>query len=101
MKFGKFSRCRSLLAFCLVLFCSAGLKARAQQSVSPAGNPNPALPAVQPLSQAAAGTVPQSGPAAKHSPAQSSVGSEGILDSSTLKLGAGDLLEVSVYNVPE
>src|SRR4029077_12658218 len=63
----------------------------------------PALPAAQPLSQAAVGSArnnaasaqaPQSGPAAD----SVAVTRE---NSSSLRLGAGDLLEVGVYNVPE
>ena len=101
MEFGRFSRGRSLLAFCLVLCCSAGFEARAQQPVSPVENTDPALPAAQPLSQAATGIVPQSAAPGNASSPKSIGGPEGALESSTLKLEPGDLLEVGVYNVPE
>ena len=107
MEFGRFSYVRSLLALSLVLFCSSEFKAWAQ---SPASSPSsplestiPSLPAVQPLSQAAAGAVPNHGEPAKTSQSDSSPGS--VVPASEnfplLRLGPGDLLEVGVYNVPE
>jgi polysaccharide biosynthesis/export protein len=73
MEFGRLSfvGSRGLFAFGLVLLCSVGFEAWAQQA--PAS---------------------QNGP-----PAGSAAAASG--NSSQLRLGAGDLIEVSVYNVPE
>ncbi len=105
MEFGRFGCARTLLAFSLVLFCSLEFKAGAQQSPVPAPVENtvPALPAAQPISQAAAGTVPNNAPAAKQSANDSATASvsPAAENSSQLRLAAGDLLEVGVYNVPE
>jgi polysaccharide export outer membrane protein len=107
MEFGRFSfaRSRRLLAFSLVLFCSSEFKIWAQGTAtsSPAQSTVPALPAAQPLSEAAAGTVPNNAQAAKASQSASSTGSVATANgnSSLLRLGTGDLLEVGVYNVPE
>ena len=98
MEFGRisFARSRSLLALSLVLLGSTGLKARAQQGQpSSPGATTPAMPAAQPLSQAAIGSSRTSADSAKPTPGVSNE------NSSLLRLGAGDLLEVSVYNVPE
>jgi len=105
MEFGRFSCVCSLLALSLVLLCGSEFKAWAQQS--PASSPSqgtvPALPAVQPLSQAAAGSVPNNAQPANPPASDSSTGSvtSAIENSSMLRLGTGDLVEVSVYNVPE
>src|SRR5271170_3311929 len=50
---------RSLLAFALVLLCSAEFKAWAQQApaASSAGNAAPGLPAARPISEAAVGSA--------------------------------------------
>jgi polysaccharide biosynthesis/export protein len=110
MDFGrlKFARSGSLLAFSLVLLCSPGFKAWAQQA---GGSSVPALPEVQTVSQAAAGTTPGSVPSATASQGNRSTDSGAPVvppviaavneNSSLLKLGSGDLLEVSIYNVPE
>jgi polysaccharide export outer membrane protein len=107
MEFGRFSfgRSRSLLAFVLVLLCGSEFKAWAQQTPSspPVESKVPALPAAQPLAQAAVETAPDNTQPAKASqsgPAPSQAGAA-YENSSLLKLGAGDLLEVGVYNVPE
>jgi len=105
MEFGRFGCGRTLLAFSLVLFCGSKFHARAQQSptASPVENTIPALPAAKPISEAAAGTVPDNTSSAKplsKDPSTASV-SPSIDNSSQLRLGAGDLLEVGVYNVPE
>jgi len=107
MKFGRFSfvRSRGLLAFLLVLLCSPNFKAGAQQAPAPSSTQNAAsgLPAAQSVSQAAAGTSassPDSAKAAQDSAPASSAGAANE-NSSLLRLGAGDLLEFSVYNVPE
>jgi polysaccharide export outer membrane protein len=64
---------------------------------TPVQSPPAAIPAAQPVPQASAGT-----PNAAASPAK---GDEAAKDEggqwATVKLGAGDLLEVSVYNVPD
>jgi polysaccharide biosynthesis/export protein len=107
MEFGRlsFARSGSVLAFSLILLCGSGSEAWAQQA--PASVPGevavPALPAAQPVSQVAAGTVDNNLPSEKTSqgrPSSDSVAPAGE-NSSTLKLGPGDLLEVSIYNVPE
>jgi polysaccharide export outer membrane protein len=96
MQFGRFSfaRGRSLLALALVFVCSMEFKSWAQQAPAspPVENTVPALPSVQPLAQAAEG-IGRSGTA--------NSGATGSEDSGLLRLGTGDLLEVSVYNVPE
>jgi polysaccharide export outer membrane protein len=107
MEFGRFrfARSGSLLAFSLVLLCSSEFKAWAQQAPAsaPVESTVPALPAAQPLSQAAAGTVPNNAQPAKAPQSGPSTGSVAAAheNSSLLRLGPGDLLEVSVYNVPE
>jgi polysaccharide export outer membrane protein len=108
MEFGSFSlaRSRSLLAFSLVLVCSPGFKSWAQQApaaASPVENTVPALPPAEPISQAAVGSAHNGADSTKSAPSGTpanpvAAGSEA---SSLLRLGAGDLLEVSVYNVPE
>ena len=107
MEFGRFglARSRSLLAFFLVLFCGSEFKAWAQQAPSspPVESTVPAPPAAQPPSQAAAGSAPDDAQAAKASrsgPATSPAIAANE-NSSLMRLGPGDLLEVGVYNVPE
>jgi len=104
---GRLSCVRSLLAFTFVLVCGCELKAWAQQSPvsSPVEGTDPARPGVQPLSDAAAGMAPNV-PQAKASAGDSSTAITPVIspvadNSSQLRLGAGDLLEVGVYNVPE
>ena len=102
----RFARCGRGFLFVLATFVIGIGSAAAQQpadtsqagqSSAPAELPNAspsALPAVQPLPQAA---VSASGAQAKAATA-----AKDSSDQSTLvKLGAGDLIEVSVYNVPE
>ncbi len=112
MEFGRFSfvRSRILLGFALVLLCCWEFRAWAQQSPAPTipGSPAPAAPGAQPVSQAAAGqaangTAPNNANSGKgaQSGAPASSGAADDENSSKLRLGAGDLLEVSVYNVPE
>jgi polysaccharide biosynthesis/export protein len=117
MEFGRlgFARSRSLLVFVLVLLCPPEFNAWAQQAPAPSSTEAtlPAMPAAQSISQAAAGSAPnntnsaksdRSGPStgsvapASVAPASVAAGNE---NSSLLRLGPGDLLEVSVYNVPE
>jgi polysaccharide export outer membrane protein len=105
----RFPRCGRVFSFVLALFFVSvfvsgvfsnataqqpASNAQAGQKVPPAEAPA-VLPGAQPLSQAAtsaSGAAPAKTPdAAKDSPDQSA----------SVKLGPGDLLEVSVYNVPE
>src|SRR3984957_8739479 len=105
MAFGRFSCARTLLAFVLVSFCVFRLTAFSQQapSLSPGQNTVTGLPTAQPLSQAAVGTVPHNNPPAKDVQNNSSPSAPTSFpeNPSQLRLGAGDLLEVGVYNVPE
>jgi polysaccharide export outer membrane protein len=78
-----------------ILFLAAGAAAQQPAVTQPSQSAPPAvLPAAQPMSQAA---VSASGatPAAKQDQAGQDSGQPMV------KLGVGDLLEVSVYNVPE
>jgi polysaccharide export outer membrane protein len=97
-----FSRCgRVFLILLMALMVAAGTAAAQQpaNSSQPGQSDTPGpLPAAQPISQAAtnasgaAQTTPSITPEpAKDSPDQSAL----------IKLGPGDLIEVSVYNVPE
>src|SRR5271169_6406609 len=106
MEFGsfRFARSRSLLVFSLVLLCGSEFKAWTQQATasSPAESAAPTLPAAQPISQAAAGSLPGNSDSAKAPQSGVAAGSvANANDNSSLRLGAGDLLEVGVYNVPE
>jgi polysaccharide export outer membrane protein len=104
MEFGRvsFARSRRLCAFWLVLLCSleVGWGQQAPAS-SPVENTVPALPEAQPISQAAVGSAPNKADSAKPAPSGATANAVPTADSSSLRLGAGDLLEVSVYNVPE
>jgi polysaccharide export outer membrane protein len=107
MEFGRFSfACgRSLLAFALVLVCGLEFKVWAQQAPasSPVENTVPALPPAQPISEAAVGGARDQSDSAKSAPsgAPATAVATANEQSSALRLGAGDLLEISVYNVPE
>jgi polysaccharide export outer membrane protein len=106
MEFGRFSfaRGRSLLAFSLVLLCSSEFKGWAQQAASPpVGTTVPALPPGQPISRAAVGTEPNQADSAKTTQPGASANSAAAAHeaASLFRLGPGDLIEVSVYNVPE
>jgi polysaccharide biosynthesis/export protein len=105
MEFGRFSfACaRCLLTFALVLFCGSEFKASAQQAQPSSSAAAPVLPAAEPISQAAIGSTPkqadtQNGAATGASAGQIAPANE---SSSQLRLSPGDLLEVSIYNVPE
>lgn len=82
------------------LFCMPVTSVHAQQPVGESQvSPSAATPAVQPLSQAAASA---SSGQANIPDASAKAGGKDNTDSSGLvKLGPGDLLEVTVYNVPE
>lgn len=105
MEFGRFNLARggSLLAICLAMICGLGLGVEGQQVPAAAPVEVPALPPAQPLSQAAEGTAPNHGQAGKNSanPAPADSRTAGMENSPLLRLSAGDLLEVGVYNVPE
>jgi polysaccharide export outer membrane protein len=109
MEFGRcsFPGVRSLLAFSLVLI---GIESSgwAQQTPAsaPVENTVPALPAAQPLAQAAGRGGTNRTDSAAPAPSGANANSAAAVanqDSSLLllKLSAGDLLEVGVYNVPE
>jgi polysaccharide biosynthesis/export protein len=126
MEFGRFRCVRSsrLVGFAVVLLCGS-FGAWAQQAQAPSSTNSAAtgLPAAQPISQAAASSTPRSTDSAM--PAQSNSGPGSVApnvaqkaaqnpaqnpapntmsnseSSSQFRLGAGDLLEISVYNVPE
>jgi polysaccharide export outer membrane protein len=104
MEFGVV-RCGRLVAcfFVLVLAVAPVLKAVGQQqpASSPTQTTPPTLPAAQPLSQAAIGTP--SGNQRAKATESGTIGSSASAgeNSSSLRLGPGDLLEVGVYNVPE
>jgi polysaccharide export outer membrane protein len=121
----------SLFALAVVLISVSGFTAWAQQApASSTGGTVPTLPAAVPISRAAIGTapstsntaqVPNSNAAAKPSATNNSASNnaatnnsvsnnsvsnnanatDGDQGSPTLRLGPGDLIEVSVYNVPE
>jgi polysaccharide export outer membrane protein len=117
---GRFDLARrgSLIAAVLVFVVSSNFSARAQQEpTSPAQTATSAWPPAQPVSQAT-GTTPRDADAsqtvtsvpagvsstADHSKADASTTDHATTDhddASLLRLGPGDLLEISVYNVPE
>jgi polysaccharide export outer membrane protein len=107
MEFGgfSFSRGRNLLAFALVLLSGLELKVGAQQAPasSPAENTVPALPPAQPIGEAAVRSTRDKSDSVKSAPGSPATASGATANepSSALRLGAGDLLEISVYNVPE
>jgi polysaccharide export outer membrane protein len=102
MQFGRFGFAtrRSLLALLLVFVCSVEFEGWAQQA--PASPPVENVPTV-PLAQAAEGTGRSNSDSARPGPGNTSAnpGAAASDDLASMRLGAGDLLEVSVYNVPE
>ena len=106
MEFGRFSFARSgsLFAPAFVLLAVSTLAASAQQAPpSPSTDKLPsALPAAQPISQMAIGSGTGSADPAKAAGSAASSNAVARDDqNSSLRLGPGDLIEVSVYNVPE
>jgi polysaccharide export outer membrane protein len=104
MEFGRCNFVRGLLRFSLVLVIGIACKGWAQQTpaASPVENSVPALPAAQPVAEAARAGSNRTGPAeAGAGGATANPAAPADRDASLLKLSAGDLLEVSVYNVPE
>jgi polysaccharide export outer membrane protein len=106
MELGRFSFARggSLFRWSLI-FCAFGLTAFAQQTAAPSSTENTVLglPLKQPISQAPIPATPNSGGTAQPATNPSSVNTDNSATQNTasLRLGAGDLIEVSVYNVPE
>ncbi len=106
MEFGRFCFARgpSLLVFSLVLLFGSNFRAWSQQTPSSAPTDGAmTLPAAVPISQAAIGSAHASADSAnatQNSPVASPVATA-VENTSMLKLSAGDLLEVGVYNVPE
>jgi polysaccharide biosynthesis/export protein len=105
MEFGRFdfARSGSLLAFALVSVFALALEASAQQAPpsSSTENATPVLPAAKPISQAAIPSGAANTDSAKAPESAASSDSVAPPSSSSLRLGPGDLMEVSVYNVPE
>jgi polysaccharide biosynthesis/export protein len=103
MEFGRISfvYSRSLLAFVLLLLCSSEFKAWAQQGGT-APPVESTVPAVR-VSQVAVGSAGTNGDSTKATQSGVPAGSVAPANESSplLRLGAGDLLEVGVYNVPE
>src|SRR5580700_7191564 len=105
MEVGRFSfaRSRSLFALSLFALCSSDFKAWAQQAPtsSPVENTVPAaLPTAQPVSQAAIGSARSNADSTKATPGSDSIKPvASASESSSMRLGVGDLLEVGVYNV--
>jgi polysaccharide export outer membrane protein len=107
MEFGKFRRVRGgeMIAFAAIfLFSGFTPQSAGQQTAPPSAvqTPVPALPAAQPISQAASTGVSSnanSKPDAKRATDEPSPGALNAADS--VRLGPGDLIELNVYNVPE
>lgn len=91
------TRRHSLSLFGFLFILVSGVSA--QQAAPDAGtvqSPPAAIPAAQPLSQGTETT-----PSAASNAAKTDKAKESNLELGTVTLGAGDLVEVSVYNVPE
>ncbi len=101
MEFGRFALALRLLALSVVSLSGFGVKAAAQQPPTASPSQNTLL-AAQPVSQVAVGTLHNDAQDAKPSNNAAATSAAAPQQySSMLKLGAGDLLEVAVYNVPE
>lgn len=92
-------RVSSFVLFAFVLTVGGAFAQQVPSGTPDKENPPPAaLPAAQPISQAAQSA---SG-AATSTPGNTPDSAKSIPDeSATVKLGAGDLIDISVYNVPE
>src|ERR1700678_3651086 len=102
MEFGKFRLARTAGLFVLViLFSGLNPSAMAQQTPTPSGTQSavPALPAAQPISQAALGSGSRSTTKAAENTSSAQIAPTDA--SPSVRLGPGDLIEVNVYNVPE
>jgi polysaccharide biosynthesis/export protein len=103
MQPGRFDFARGVrLAFCCVSICGTALNLFAQSAASASTAESGSLPPAQSLSQAA---TPASRANSRTSLDDLRSGDEGNVssevDSSIIRLGTGDLIELSVYNVPE
>lgn len=98
---GRSSLTRRVSAFALALVAilsfSSTVRALQEPATAPA-NAVPAVPPGQPATQAATGTTPARTSEAEKSPSPPSTTGG---DATQVRLGAGDLVELSVYNVPE
>jgi len=108
MEFGRFTFARSgsLFAFAVAPVLTLGFEVSAQQAPSslPGDSVTPALPSPEPISRAAirSGSIDTAKPAngtEKAAPVNPAASAD--QSASRLRLEAGDLMEVSVYNVPE
>jgi polysaccharide export outer membrane protein len=102
MEFGKFRLARTAGLFVLaILFSGLNPSAMAQQTPTPSGTQSavPALPAAQPLSQAALGSGSRSTTKTAENTSSTQIAPTDA--SPSVRLGPGDLIEVNVYNVPE
>jgi polysaccharide biosynthesis/export protein len=97
MRFGKlcFARSGSLLALTTVVAFGIAVETEAQQSPATATAP------VMPVSAAAQSASQMAAPSPAPAKSDAAMEANAPLDSTMLKLGAGDLLDVSVYNAPE
>ena len=94
-----FTRRACALPFALVLILTFDSAVGAQQDPGKSSAETaPVRPAGQPASRAATGTTPATSSEAEKSPSAASTAGE---DGSQVRLGGGDLIELSVYNVPE
>ena len=94
------TRCRRFFLSTIAFFCATMVSVSAQQPVGGAEvAPDASIPAAQPLSQAAASA--SAGQAKDEAPAPKTAQKENTDSSDLVKLGPGDLIEVSVYNIPE
>jgi polysaccharide biosynthesis/export protein len=94
---------RLLAPVCVLALVSAGAQTNSSTQSAP---PDAASTGAQPASQMAVGSGRAKSAAQENTNTQQpAIGASGSIsgasDDSLLKLGAGDLLEVSVYNVPE
>jgi polysaccharide biosynthesis/export protein len=107
MEFGRFifARSRILFVIAVVLLFGPGSKGWAQQAPASSSKESgvPPLPAAEPMSQAAIESQSGAASASKAAAGTASGKSADATDqpSTSPRLGPGDLLEVSVYNVPE
>jgi polysaccharide biosynthesis/export protein len=87
----------------VLFFAMVAAKAQQPSENNAAAAPSAAEPAAQPLPQAAQPIEkPEShGTDSSASPTAAPDSNKGIIDSGTARLGPGDLIDVSVYNVPE
>ncbi len=97
----RFVRSGSLFVIFLALACSARLELRAQNTGQSTAEAAGKLPAAQPLSDAAVPESAGNNGRAIVAKTDSDNFSASAADASSVKLAPGDLIELSVYNVPE